>query len=39
MPERLPTGISAYDRAATIAALAKPDSQFDDFYHQAIFSP
>lgn len=27
------TGISAFDRAATIAALAKPDSQFADFYH------
>lgn len=27
------TGISAYDRATTIATLAHPDSQFNDFYH------
>ncbi len=33
------TGISAYDRAATIAALAKPDSQFDDFYHPGHIFP
>lgn len=31
------TGISAFDRSATIAALAKSDSGFDDFYHPAYF--
>lgn len=33
------TGISAYDRAATIAALAKTDSRFDDFYHPGHIFP
>ncbi|WP_203650914.1 GTP cyclohydrolase II [Secundilactobacillus yichangensis] len=33
------TGISAYDRAATIAALAQPDSTFDDFYHPGHIFP
>lgn len=33
------TGISAYDRAATIGALAKPDSRFADFYHPGHIFP
>lgn len=33
------TGISAYDRAATIAALAQSDSSFDDFYHPGHIFP
>lgn len=33
------TGISAFDRSATIAALAKSDSGFDDFYHPGHIFP
>lgn len=33
------TGISAFDRATTIAALAKPSSHFDDFYHPGHIFP
>lgn len=33
------TGISAFDRSATIAALAKSDSEFDDFYHPGHIFP
>lgn len=33
------TGISAYDRATTIQALAQTDSQFADFYHPGHIFP